>query len=284
MQDPQIMPDPTAVRVALWRAMHVQIDSPPHVLEDVIGLELAAPDDDWRGRPDMHPQFTSRFRAAIVSRARFLEDLVEEQARRGVDQYVILGAGLDTFTQRRPELASRLCVFEVDRPGAQEWKRRRLIELGYGVPNGLRLVPVDFESGESWWERLVAAGFDANRPAVVASTGVAMYLTREAIAAMLRPIASLARGSTLAMTFILPLDLLDPEDRAGVERAQKGAAAAGTPFLSMLTPEETLSLARDIGFRETRHVSSAELSRRYFDGRADGLRPGSGEDFLVATT
>jgi O-methyltransferase involved in polyketide biosynthesis len=95
-------PDSTTVRVALWRAMHVRVDPPPHVLEDEIGLRLPGPDDDWRRRPDMDPHFTSRFRAAIVARARFIEDLVVEQARHGVSQYVILGAGLDTFAQSRP--------------------------------------------------------------------------------------------------------------------------------------------------------------------------------------
>jgi methyltransferase (TIGR00027 family) len=117
--------------------------------------------------------------------ARFIEDLVAEQAGHGVGQYVILGAGLDTFAQRRPDLASRLRGFEIDRPAPQAWKRQRLIELGFGVPEWLRLVPVDFEAGESWRERLAAAGFEAGRPAVVASTGVSMYLTREANVATL---------------------------------------------------------------------------------------------------
>ena len=120
-------PDGTAVRVALWRAMHVQVDPPPHVLEDEIGLQLTAPDDGWRRRPDMDPRATSGFRAAIVARARFIEDLVAEQAGQGVGQYVVLGAGLDTFAQRRPEIAARLRVFEVDQPGPQAWKRQRLI-------------------------------------------------------------------------------------------------------------------------------------------------------------
>src|SRR5205823_7297244 len=94
-------------RTALWRALHVQIDAPPHVLEDEIGLKLAAPDEEWRDRPDMNLEWTRRIRAAIVARARFVEDLVVEQAGLGVSQYVILGAGLDTFAQRKPEIASR---------------------------------------------------------------------------------------------------------------------------------------------------------------------------------
>jgi methyltransferase (TIGR00027 family) len=277
-------PDSTAVRVALWRAMHVEVDPPPHVLEDELGLELAAPDDGWRRRPDMDPQATSGYRAGIVARARFIEELVTEQAGHGVAQYVVLGAGLDTFAQRRPEIASHLRVFEVDQPGPQAWKRQRLIELGFGIPEWLRLVPVDFEADASWWERLAAAGFDTSRPAVVASTGVTMYLTRDAIAATLRQIATLAPGSTLAVTFMLPLELLDPEERPQQQAVQKSARAAGTPFLSFFSPPEILALARDAGFTQAQHVSAADLIQRYFTGRTDGLRPSSGEAFLVATT
>ena len=105
----------------------------------------------------MDPVFTRGFRAAIVARARFIEDLVPGQAGHGVAQYVILGAGLDTFAQRRPGLAARLRVFEVDQPGPQAWKRQRLLELGLGVPGWLRLVPVDFEATGSWWPQLTAA-------------------------------------------------------------------------------------------------------------------------------
>jgi methyltransferase (TIGR00027 family) len=277
-------PDSTAVRVALWRALHVQVDPPPHVLVDEIGLRLAAPNDGWQSRPDMDAHFTRTFRAAIVSRARFIEDLVMEQAGRGVGQYVILGAGLDTFAQRRPAIASRLRIFEVDQPGPQAWKRQRLIELGFGIPEWLRLVPVDFEAGGSWWKQLAAAGFDASRPAVVTSTGVSMYLTKDAITATLRQVTALAPGSTLAMTYLLPLEFVDPEERPGFEAALKGARASGTPFISFFTPPEMLALAREAGFRGAQRVSAASLTQRYFAGRTDGLRPGSAEELLVATT
>lgn len=277
-------PDNTAVRVALWRALHVEVDAPPHVIEDVVGLQLAAPGDDWRSRPDMNPEFTSRFRAGIVARARFVEDLVAEQAERGVRQYVVLGAGLDTFAQRRPELASRLGVFEIDQPGTQAWKRRRLVELGFGVPDFLHLVPVDFEAGASWRERLVASGFDARAPAVIACTGVSMYLTKDAVAATLRDAAAFAPGSTLAMTYLLPADLGAPEERAGRDASERGARASGTPFKSFFAPEEMLALARDAGFANARTVPAATLAERYFAGRADDVRPGRSEEFLVATT
>jgi methyltransferase (TIGR00027 family) len=284
MPEPTATPDTTAIRVALWRALHVQIDAPPYVLEDEIGLKLATPDADWRERPDMNPLFTSSFRAAIVARARFIEDLVAQEASRGIRQYVILGAGLDTFAQRRPEIASRLRIFEVDQPGPQAWKRRQLIKLGFGIPEWLRLVPVDFEAGDSWWERLAEAGFDRNAPVVVASTGVSLYLTHEANAATLRQIAAFAPESTLAMTYILPLELADPEERPGFEAAMKGARASGTPFVSFYRPEEMLALARETGFKDARCVSAADHTRRYFAGRVDGLRPGASEELLVART
>jgi methyltransferase (TIGR00027 family) len=281
--EPAEAPDSTAVRVALWRAMHVQVDPPPHVLEDEIGLRLADPDDDWHHRPDMDPNATSGFRAAIVARARFIEELVAEQAADGVVQYVVLGAGLDTFAQRRPEIASGITVFEVDQPGPQAWKRQRLIELGYGIPDWLRLVPVDFEASESWWDQLAAAGFDPDRPAVVVSTGVTMYLTKEATAATLRQLAGLAPGSTLVMTFLLPTQLLDDADSTGLRASEKGARASGTPFISFYTPPEMLTMAGEAGFEDPRHVPGTVLAQRYFADRTDGLRPSSGEDLLVAT-
>jgi methyltransferase (TIGR00027 family) len=278
-------PDITAVRVALWRALHVEVDAPPHVLEDEIGLELAAPDDDWRRRPDMNPQFTSPFRASIVARARFIEDLVLERAGRGVGQYVILGAGLDTFAQRRPEIACKLKLFEVDQPGTQSWKRQRLVELGYGIPEWLRFVPVDFEAGDSWWDRVADAGFDAGQPTIIASSGVSMYLTKDAIATTLRQVATLAPGSALAMTFLLPLELADPEVRPGLELAAKGARASGTPFISFFTPSDMLTLAREAGFKDVHHVPAATLAQRYFSGRTDGFRPpNNAEELLVAAT
>jgi methyltransferase (TIGR00027 family) len=269
----------------MWRALHVEADARPHVLADTIGLELLAPDANWRERGDMNPEFTRPFRASIVARARFIEDLVVEEAGRGVTQYVILGAGLDSFAQRRPEIASRLRIFEVDPPGPQAWKRRRLIELGYGVPDWLRFVPVDFEAGESWREKLVNNGFDESRPAIVVSTGVSMYLTKEANAATLREVAGLASGSIFAMTFLLPLELADPDVRPGLAMAEKGARASGTPFISFFTPGEIQSLARDAGFGDARHVSAADLTQRYFADRSDGLRPPhNAEELLIANT
>jgi methyltransferase (TIGR00027 family) len=150
------------------------------------------------------------------------------------------------------------------------------------VTSWLHLVPFDFESGDEWLAALVDAGFDLARPAVVAATGVTMYLTKEALEATLRRLSALAGGSTVAMTFFLPVELLDPEDRAGLEASAKAAKASGTPFVSSYDPAEILALARRAGFAEPEHLSSKVLADRYFAGRPDGLRPSTGEDFLIA--
>jgi methyltransferase (TIGR00027 family) len=276
-------PDSTAVRVALWRAMHMSADPPPHVFEDEVGLRLAAPGSDWRQRPDMDPQFTRPFRASIVARARFIEDTIAEQAEHGIGQYVILGAGLDSFAQRRPEIASRLTVFEIDRPGPQAWKRRRLVELGYDIPDWLRFVPVDFEAGGSWRDELATAGFDTGKPTIVVSTGVSMYLTKQANIDTLHQVADMAAGSVFVMTFLLPLELADPDVRPGLEMAVKGAKASGTPFLSFFTPPEILNLAGEAGLGKARHVSAADLTKRYFADRTDDLRPPNNAEELLVT-
>lgn len=278
-------PDATAVRTALWRALHVAVDPPPLVLDDEIGLALAAPEDAWRERPDMDVGFTRPFRASIVARARCIEDLVEQAAAEGTSQYVILGAGLDTFAQRRGDLGGRLDVFEIDQPAHMVWKARRLIELGYGLPDWHHLVGVDFESGESWLERLLRTGFDPDLPSVVVSTGVTMYLTREANRASLQQVATLAPGTTLATTFIWPLEMAEPDVRPGLELAARGAEASGTPFITFFTSDEIVALTRAAGFSEAVHVSAAELTQRYFAGRSDGLRPPDhAEDLLIAVT
>jgi methyltransferase (TIGR00027 family) len=256
--------------------MHVEADPPPHLLVDDLGRRLIAHEGPVRLPPGMSEETAGRLRASIVLRARYIEDLVIERAALGIRQYIILGAGLDTFAQRRAEVAERLTVFEVDRPGPQAWKRQRLIELGFGIPTWLRLVPFDFESGRSWKDALVSAGFAPDQPAVVSSSGVSMYLTRDAIMESLQQCATLAPGSVLVMSFGLRPALLEPEDRP----ARGGPEAAFTYF----SPTDMLELAREAGFRDVQHVSTAALTERYLAGRSAPLQPSEAQDLLVATT
>ena len=278
------VPDNTAVRTALWRALHVEVDAAPPVLDDVIGLQLAAPDGDWRDRADMHPDGTRGFRASIVARARFIDDLVTEQAAAGVDQYVILGAGLDTLAQRRPDLGAGAGIFEVDQPGTQAWKRRRLDELGYGVPDWLRLVPIDFECP-------ARAGGTGSSPPASTPTACGRGVHRRQHVPLRGGHRGDAASAHRARARLDGRDDVPAPGRArrrgrptGPRDERPGRRASGTPFVSFYPPDEIVGLACRAGFRDARHISSSTLADRWFAGRADGLRPSTGEDLLLATT
>lgn len=272
-------PDNTAMRTALWRALHVLTDAEPHIISDTIGLQLIAPDDDWRERPDM--KYTGRLRASIVARARYIEDLINEESKNGITQYVILGAGLDTYAERRTDGASKIQIFEIDQSDTLTWKQQRLIETGFDIPDNLHFVPVDFET-DNWYEQLLKAGFDKNKAAVIACTGVTLYLTREAIVETLQQISTFAPASVLAMTFYLPIDLMDEQDKPLMEMSLKGAAASGTPMKSFFSPDEVLVLACNAGFKERKTISTKDIEQSYFAHRTDDLLPASGEIFLLA--
>jgi methyltransferase (TIGR00027 family) len=248
------------------------------VLEDTLGLQITDVDDTWWSRPDMDPERTRTNRASIVARARATEDLVTAS---GAQQYVVLGAGLDTFAQRQE---GAVHVFEVDALDTQAWKRERLNELGLLAPSTrLHFVPVDFEAGQSWLTEVVTAGLDPTMPTAVSMLGVTMYLTRDAISATLRAAASLAAGSVMIFSYSRPIQMAPTEVRPILEGAAKGAAASGHPWLSLLTPDDAAALARDAGFGDVQTVTSGDLHNRYFADRHDGLSPVGGEDLVIAT-
>jgi O-methyltransferase involved in polyketide biosynthesis len=143
---------------------------------------------------------------------------------------------------------------------------------------------VNFEAGQSWWEQLLAAGFDPNKPAVVASTGVTMYLTKETNIATFKQMAKLAPGSTFATTFMLTFELLEEIDKPVQEFTMKMAKQSGTPFISFFSPEEVLTIAKNVGFKTMSCISQPDIRKKYFSDRSDGLCSASAENFLVATT
>lgn len=271
-------PDNTALRTALWRALHVLTDDKPYVIDDCVGLDLISPEPGWQERPDM--KFTRSLRASVVARARFIEDIAKEQIAQGVNQYVLLGAGLDSFAQRNTNLHT--AIYEIDQPDTLSWKEEKLIEKGYKIPDNLHFVPVNFETS-SWMDELINKGFDITQRAIVSCTGVTLYLTREAIVETLKTLATLASGSTVAISFYLPADQLEGDDKKLMEMSVKGAAASGTPFVSFFSVDEITRIAEDCGLNEIRTISTRDMTDNYFGNRTDNLVPANGEFFLVAT-
>jgi methyltransferase (TIGR00027 family) len=275
------IPDNTAARTALWRAMHVLTDAEPHIIDDTIGYQLLQPQDDWQQRPDM--KYTQRLRASIVARSRFIDDTAKALISNGIKQYVLLGAGLDSFPQRYSHLVSNIHIYEIDQPQMLQWKQQRLSQFGYHPTVLHHFVEVNFET-TSWWNQLIRSGFDTNQSTFLSCAGVTLYLTRAAIYSMLQQLTSLAHESTVAITFYLPLELLDEEDKPLMEMSIKGAEASGTPFVSFFTEKEITTLALEAGLKEVSIISTKDMTDRYFMNRADQLLPASGEFFLLAKT
>lgn len=210
------------------------------------------------------------------------EDAVRNEVASGTSQYVILGAGLDTFAQRIKNSETVIRVFEIDKPDTQQWKARRLKECGYGVPDHLKLVPVDFEKGVDWFDALLAAGFNPNLPAVFSLLGVTLYLRGETNAAILRRIGSLATGSVLCASFMVPMELVEVSEQLMRRKTEQGARSRGTPFVSFYSPQEFMRACRDAGFTDIAHVSAADMAEHYFKNRRDGLHPSSLEEMVIA--
>ena len=296
-----VLPDATAVITAVWRAQHVLRDPPPHVLEDEIGLRMAdcpetlvrlgysvpekAGGPHWMDLPPFSGPIADLCRPEIVGRARFVEDLLGSLVESGgLDQYVILGAGLDSFALRRPDLARRLHVYEIDQPGPQRWKQQRLAQLGFEIPERLHFVPVDFEAGEVWTQRLAVAGYDAGRPGLFCSLGLSQYISRDAMAAIFKETAALAPGTTLVSTFAVPDELVASDEVEATTMTKEATAARGCPWIGAYTPDEAQALAREAGFSDIHHQSTEATTQRYFSGRSDGLKVPSVEHLLVART
>ena len=260
-------PSRTAVGVAALRAAHLIVDGAPAILDDPIAIQLIDP--EMRARleaPGVAEQLAKLdvLRAHVVVRSRFAEDCLAEAVGRGVAQYVILGAGLDTFAWRPPAWASTLKIFEVDQPASQEDKRERLGRAGLEPPSNLTFVPVDFET-EALGERLRGAGVDPGRPVFFSWLGVKPYLEEPAIDDVLRVMARGAAGTEVVLTFA-PLG----DTPSAVATL---AAAVGETFRSYFTPETLAAKLRGSGFAHVSFLTPADAAARYFASRGDGLAP-----------
>ncbi|EGY00523.1 putative methyltransferase [Nitrospirillum viridazoti Y2] len=263
-------PSRTALAVAGLRAAH-QIMDGPVVFDDPVALPILGPGAEARIRSDearLRTPTVRFLRASVVARSRFAEDTLATAIADGVRQYVVLGAGLDTFAYRNPYADLR--VFEVDHPATQAWKRDTLATAGILPPSSVAYAGVDFER-DTLAEGLARAGFDRSRPAFVAWLGVAIYLTRDAILDTLRAIAALPIGSAIVFDYSLPPDTLSEGQRAAFQAMADRAAAEGEPWRSFFTPDALAADLRGLGFGVLEDVGPVELNPRYFAGRTDGL-------------
>jgi methyltransferase (TIGR00027 family) len=257
----------TALRVAIRRAAHQLVDVPP-VLDDPIAMRLVGL--GYRGKMGRASHQVGRdFRAFMAARSRYVEDQLAEAVQEGVSQYVILGAGLDTFAYRNPFPSLR--VFEVDFPATQEWKREMLTEAGIALPKSLVFVPLDFEH-KALAEGLAEAGFDAGSRAFFGWLGVVPYLTMEAFRATFEAVAQMPAGSAISFDYALAPEALSPLGRKASEALAARVAAAGEPFQLFFTPEKMEREVRRTGFARLEQVDAERLNELYFQNRTDGLK------------
>jgi methyltransferase (TIGR00027 family) len=256
----------TALRVAHRRAVHQVLDQ-PCILKDAIAVPLLGGHFVIDHAKEAHP-FSRAFRAFMAARSRYAKDELALAVQKGVCQYVILGAGLDTFAYRNP--FPDLRVFEVDFPATQEWKQQLLAEASIPIPPWVSFVPLDFEH-KTIGESLENAGLAMSNAVFFGWLGVVPYLTLEAFRSTIRAIAGFPRPSAVTFDFAISPELLGPRARAAFEILSERVAAAGEPFQLSFHPENLEKELRDAGFAGVDFMGAEELNRRYLDGRADGL-------------
>jgi methyltransferase (TIGR00027 family) len=266
-------PSRTAMRVATRRAAHQMLDN-PRVLEDpialpIIGAEAGAKLDEEKHRHGN--RVAQSFRAFLAVRSRYAEDEMARSVARGAAQYVVLGAGLDTFAYRNPYCESALRVFEVDFPATQEWKRTKLASAGISIPASVTYAPVDFER-QTLLDGLQRAGFDVKKPAFFSWLGVVMYLTEQTVMSTLGFIASLPQGGGVVFDYAVPRASLNWMGRIALDALSRRVSAAGEPFQTFFDPSELTEKLTKMGFRSVEDLGADEINSRYFADRTDGLR------------
>jgi methyltransferase (TIGR00027 family) len=266
-------PSRTALRVAMRRAAHQLFDR-PKVLDDSIALRIIGPQaaaklETERGTED--GRIALSVRAFMVARSRYAEDALARSIERGAKQYVVLGAGLDTFAYRNPHAESALRVFEVDYPATQEWKRRQLEEARIAVPPSVTYAPVDFER-QTLAEGLRLAGFDSAKPTFFSWLGVTMYLTEDAVMSTFGFIAATPPGGGVAFDYAVPRSSLGLLGRIALDAVSRRVARAGEPFRTFFEPAALAERLRGIGFASVEDLGADEINARYFKNRPDKLR------------
>ncbi len=275
----------TAVFAAQVRAAHSLLDRHP-IFEDPYALLLAdSSEDDVRDLFSAIPDGVARVARVLPSqRARFVDEEVERAVRTGIDQYVIMGAGLDSFAWRREDLMSDLELFEVDHPATQAWKRMRAESVGLECTSNLHFVGVDFSIGQQLSDGLTAAGFDPLRPSIWSWLGVIVYLTVEAVESTFGSVVQMAAPrSRLIASYTVTKDLMDSASREFDDLARAASAEGDEPHITFMAPGDIEKIAKRAGFADVRSVDPSSFLP-WFSQRTDGLRPVSYEWILVADT
>jgi methyltransferase (TIGR00027 family) len=263
-------PSRTALAVALRRAAHQLLDSPV-VFDDPLAVSILGSEGHARllAEPAKHRERVSvALRAFVVARARVAEEALARAVDLGVSQFVVLGAGLDTFAYRNPYDTVR--VFEVDHPATQEWKRGLLSAAGIAVPASMTFAPVDFEH-QPLADGLTAAGIDLKAPSLFSWLGVTMYLTADAFSSTLEFIASRPAGTGVVFDYAVARESLSWMERLALSMLEKRVAAAGEPFRTFFSPATVRHHLLGVGFGRIDDLAAGDLNARYFTNRADGL-------------
>jgi methyltransferase (TIGR00027 family) len=263
----------TAYRVALRRAAHQLLDDPP-VFKDPLVLSIvgsAATSSSPSAIPREQDVASRSLRTFMAVRSRYAEDQLDSAVSQGVRQYVVLGAGLDTFAYRSPFSGSGLRVFEVDHPATQAWKRALLAAARIAIPPELAFAPVDFET-QNLRDGLHTVGFDFAQPAFFSWLGVTPYLNREAFSATLDFIGAMPPTTGVVFDYAVARPSLNVLEQRALDALANRVAAAGEPFRLFFDPDD---LARELhakGFQAVEDLDTPAINSRYFTGRADGLQ------------
>jgi methyltransferase (TIGR00027 family) len=264
--------------VAERRAAHQLLDK-PLVFDDPLAVRIIGARAE-ANLPEQPKNFVAaRFRAYMAARSRFAEDELAAAVARGVRQYVVLGAGLDTFAYRNP--FPELRVFEVDHPATQAWKRKRLAQVGIAVPQTLTFAPVDF-GRETFDDGLKGAGFDERDPSFFSWLGVTMYLESDIVLGTLRAIYEMNAANAVVFDYAVPRETLGFVGRLALDAVSRRVKKAGEPFRGFFAPADLVAQLREIGYVHIEDLGSEEIDARYFTGRADKLRTGSQLGRLVS--
>jgi methyltransferase (TIGR00027 family) len=260
----------TALSVAMRRASHQVLDR-PIVFEDPLALAIIGKrraDLVRSGDPREKSGLARSLRAFLAARSRYARDTLEASVARGVRQYVILGAGLDTSAYLSGPADLR--CFEVDHPETQAWKQEALARAGIRIPDTLSFVPLDFET-ETLADGLRAAGFDTAKPAFFSWLGVVPYLKKETVRSTLAAIAALPEPSAVVFDYGIPPTRLPLKELLVTAYLARRVAAAGEPWRTFFDPGELAGELQSLGFRRSEDLGPAEINALYFAGRADGL-------------